>query len=337
MNIQPPYLLFIGDAQDELSIKIGQGIVDWRPELCIGEFRMDDCAVSTGVRCLTIPEAKDFGAATLIVGLSNPGGSLSKRWVPILVDALERGLDVACGLHERLTSIPEIREAATRNNCQLNDVRYSDLKLKTGTGIKRSGKRLLTVGTDCSVGKMYTSLALEKEMHARNIEAEFIATGQSGIFISGKGVAVDCVVADFISGAVEYISPDNEPEHWDIIEGQGSLLHPAFAGVSLGLLHGAQPDALVLCHAENHAHMRGIKSRKLPDIEETMSVNLQAAKLTNPAAKFVGISVNTSKLSENQGRQVCKKYEDKYQLPCADPFRSGVAPIVENIISTFTT
>ena len=135
----------------------------------------------------------------------------------------------------------------------------------TGKGTKRPGLRLLTVGTDCSVGKKYTALALEREMHARGLKADFRATGQTGILISGRGVAIDAVVADFISGAAEWLTPANEPDHWDVVEGQGSLFHPSFAGVTLGLLHGAQPDAFVVCHEPTRKTMRGVAASAAVD------------------------------------------------------------------------
>jgi uncharacterized NAD-dependent epimerase/dehydratase family protein len=178
---------------------------------------------------------------------------------------------------------------------------------------------------------MYTALAIEKEMRARAFDADFVATGQSGIFISGKGLAIDCVVADFISGAVEQLSPENDANHWDIVEGQGSLFHPSFAGVTLGLLHGAQPDALVLCHVENRNYMRGMRAHRLPSLRDTMEMNLQAARLTSPDVQFVGISVNTVDLSASDSQVVLEKYAAEFQLPCVDPIRNGVGPVVDRI------
>ncbi len=331
MNIQTPYLLYLADAKEILSLKVAKSIVDWRPELSVGEIALPDCAVTLGVPRLTLAEAKARGAKTLVVGMNNSGGTIAANWIPTILEALECGYDIASGLHQRLTNIPDVRAAADRNNCQLIDVRHTDAELKTGTGLRRTGKRLLTVGTDCSVGKMYTALAIEKEMRARGIDADFVATGQCGIFISGKGMAVDCVVADFISGAVEQMAPDNDANHWDIIEGQGSLFHPSFAGVTLGLLHGAQPDALVLCHVENRSYMRGMKAHKLPSLRDTMEMNLQSARLTSPDAQFVGISVNTVDLSSSDSHAVLEKYAAEFQLPCVDPIRTGIVSVVDRI------
>lgn len=331
MNIKPPYLLFIGDAKDSLSIKLAKGVADWRPELAVGEYALDGCEVTTSLSRMGIDEAVKKGAKTFVLGFANSGGTIDEKWIPSILHAIESGMDIASGLHQRLDSFPEITEHAQKYNAQLIDVRHPTETFQTGKGIKRNGKRLLTVGTDCSVGKMYTALTIEREMRRRNFDVSFKATGQSGIFIEGHGVAIDCVVADFIAGAVEALSPSAEPDHWDIIEGQGSLFHPAFAGVSLGLLHGSQADALVLCHAENRPHMRGIKGRALPSLEQTMALNLQTAQLTNPNAKFIGVSVNTSMLSDSESLRICYEYEKQLKLPCVDPVRHGVNKIVEQL------
>ena len=337
MTIQTPYLLFLADAKEVLSLKIAKGVVDWRPELCVGEIALPECTVTLGVPRLTLAEAKEQGAKTLVIGMNNSGGTIAAHWIPTILEAIDCGYDIASGLHQRLVNIAQVRDAAERNGCKLFDVRHTAVELKTGTGLRRTGKRLLTVGTDCSVGKMYTALAIEKSMRARSFDADFVATGQSGIFISGKGLAIDCVVADFISGAVEQLSPDNDANHWDIIEGQGSLFHPSFAGVTLGLLHGAQPDALVLCHVEKREYMRGMKAHKLPGLRETMEINLQSVRLTNPDAQFVGISVNTVDLAAGDAQTVLEKYQAEFNLPCVDPVRTGVEPVVDRITELWPT
>ena len=220
---------------------------------------------------------------------------------------------------------------AQQYDVELLDIRHPTTQFNTGTGRKRSGKRLLTVGTDCSVGKMYTSLSLEQAMSKQNMDVDFRATGQCGILVAGAGIAIDCVVADFISGAAESLSPDADADHWDVIEGQGSLSHPAFAGVSLGLLHGSQPDALVICHALNRTHMRGLPDTDFPSIETTIALNLQAARLTNPDVAIAGISVNTSAVSVEEGRAICQQLSEQFSLPCVDPLRDGTAAIVANL------
>jgi uncharacterized NAD-dependent epimerase/dehydratase family protein len=334
MEISRPYLLFLGDVPDQLAAKTAQGIVDWRPEWCVGQLRLDGCKADCGIPDLSIAEAKERGARTMVVGVVNAGGVLPRHWTREIVAALGAGLDVATGLHVRLASVPEIADAAQEHRRQLFDVRHSAMTFATGKGIKRPGRRLLTVGTDCSVGKKYTALALEREMTARGFKAEFRATGQTGIFISGRGIAIDAVVADFISGAAEWLTPANDPDHWDVVEGQGSLFHPSFAGVTLGLLHGAQPDAFVVCHEPTRRKMRGVE-HPLPSITEVIDATIRAGRLTNQAIQCIGIAVNTEALDEPTARDLLAETSRAHQLPCVDPIRTGVAPLVEALAAQF--
>ncbi len=334
MQIDPPYLLFLGDVSDQLAAKTALGIVDWRPEWCPAQWRLQGCGADARLPEMTPREAAEAGVKTMIVGVVNAGGVLPPHWIASIVEALEAGLAVASGLHMRLGSVPEIAAAAERLGRKLHDVRHTAERFATGKGTKRSGLRLLTVGTDCSVGKKYTALALEKGMRARGFSADFKATGQTGVFISGRGVAIDAVVADFISGAVEWISPDAAPGHWDLIEGQGSLFHPSFAGVSLGLLHGAQPDAFVVCHEPTRTRMRGVPA-SLPTIGDVIHLTLACGRLTNPAIRCVGIAINTEHLDEAAARAEIERASTAHGLPATDPMRFGVEPIVDLIAATF--
>ncbi|MCK6442896.1 N-acetyltransferase DgcN [Elstera cyanobacteriorum] len=334
MQITPPYLMFLGDVPDQLAAKTAQGIVDWRPEWCVGQIRLPGCKADLRLPDMSIADAAAQGVKTLIVGVANAGGVLPDHWTDVIVAALNAGMDVASGLHTRLGSKPAIAETAARTGRSLFDVRHTDQSFATGKGHKRPGLRLLTVGTDCSVGKKYTALALEKDMRARGLDADFRATGQTGVFISGRGVAIDAVVADFISGAVEWISPDAAPTHWDLIEGQGSLYHPSFAGVSLGLLHGAQPDAVVICHEPTRTTMRGVKT-PLPSIAEVIDLTLRCGRLTNPAIRAVGISVNTQALDEAAARTLLADLSTAHGLPATDPIRFGVGAIVDRLLLEF--
>ncbi len=329
--MEHPYLMFLGDVPDQLGAKTAQGIKDWRPDWCVGQMRLEGCKADLGLEDISLEEAVNRGVKTMVIGIVNSGGFLPEHWTTKIVEAMALGMDIASGLHIRLGSIPELAKAAEKHGRNLYDVRHPTEELPTGKGTPRSGKRLLAVGTDCSVGKMYTTLAIEKEMKKRGMNADFRATGQTGIFIAGEGISIDAVVADFISGAVEVLSPENTHDHWDIIEGQGSLFHPSFAGVSIGLIHGAQADALVMCHEPTRTHMRGLPHQALPDIQECIDLNLQTAKLTNPNAKFVGISINTSGLSEEEGDKMLADFEQKYGLPTVDAYRTGVAKIVDNL------
>ncbi|MCR9236148.1 MAG: DUF1611 domain-containing protein [Alphaproteobacteria bacterium] len=334
MELKRPYLLFLGDVPDALAAKTAIGIVDWRKDWCVGQVRLPGCKADTGLPDIELQQAIAAGAKTMIIGVVNAGGVLPDHWLDSIVAALDAGLDVASGLHLRLEDVPAIAEAAKRNGRQLHNVRQSDQKFKTGQGTKREGLRLLTVGTDCSVGKKYTSLALERGMQEAGLDAIFQATGQTGVFISGRGVSIDAVVADFISGAAEWISPATEPDIWQIVEGQGSLFHPSFAGVSLGLLHGSQPDAFVVCHETTRTNMRNVK-HPLPSIQQVIDLTIACGQLTNPNIRCVGIAVNTQALDEATAVSTMAEIAKLHDLPTVDPIRTGVAPIVARLQQEF--
>lgn len=329
MEIHDPYVLFLGDAHDALAAKTADGVAKWRPEKCLGQIRLPGCKADLGLPDVTVAEAAEKGARTLVVGVANRGGVIGESWLDTLTEALARGLDIASGLHIRLGDVPPLADAAARNDRRLLDVRHPTQTFAVANGEKRPGKRLLTVGTDCSIGKMFTSLAIEREMLARGMKATFRATGQTGILIAGSGVSVDAVVADFISGATEWLTPANDPDHWDVVEGQGSLYHASFAGVTIGLIHGAQPDALVLCHEPTRTHMRGLPAYKLPDLKVCMDANLAAARLTNPSVRCIGIAVNTAALSADGAKRYLEETSAQMDLPAVDPVRTGVGPLVD--------
>jgi uncharacterized NAD-dependent epimerase/dehydratase family protein len=331
MAIAHPYLMFLGEAPDQLAAKTAQGIVDWRREWCLGQLRLPGCRADLGIPDMSMEQARAAGAKTVIVGVANRGGKLAGSWTEALLQALELGMDLASGLHRRLADIPAVSEAARKLGRQLFDVRHPTREFEVGTGIKRPGKRLLAVGTDCSVGKMYTTLALEREMKRRGMKADFRATGQTGILIAGEGVSIDAVVSDFVSGAVEWLSPANDPDHWDLIEGQGSLFHASYAGVSLALLHGAQPDVLVLCHEPTRRHMRGLPHYPLPDLERCIAANLEAARLTNPAVRCIAAAINTGQMDKAEAMAYLADTEQRLRLPVVDPVRTGVGRIVDRL------
>ena len=331
MNIHKPYLLFLGDARDDLAAKTAQGIADWRPEWCLGQLRLPACKADVGLPDVSVAEAVERGAATLVIGVANAGGVLPDGWVATVVEALESGLDVASGMHTRLGSFPKVRSAAERRGRRLFDVRHPDRVFATGTGLPRPGKRLLTVGTDCSCGKKYAALAIERELSARGIRADFRATGQTGMLIAERGVSLDAVVADFVSGAAEWLTPANDPEHWDVVEGQGSLFHPSFAGVSLGLLHGAQPDVFVVCHEPTRSRMRGV-DHPLPSLRECIEATAALGRLTNPDIRCVGIALDTSRLDRGAARELLARTEQELGLPCVDPVATGVVAIADHLL-----
>jgi len=334
MPIERPYLLFLGDVPDPLAAKTAYGVVDWRRDWCLGQMRLPGCAADTGLPDMGIEEARAAGARTFVIGAVNAGGVLPPHWVDSIVTAIAAGMDVASGLHDRLGSVPKIRDAAERHGAALHDLRHADRAFATGKGTRRAGKRLLTVGTDCSVGKKYAALALEREMVRRGFDAEFCATGQTGVLIAGRGVAIDAVAADFISGAVEWLAPAAAETHWQIIEGQGSLHHPSFAGVTLGLLHGAQPDGFVICHEPTRTNMRGVQ-HPLPSIGDVIDSTTRAGRLTNPDIRPVGIAINSAALGDQEAKACLDAAAAEYGLPAVDPIRTGVGAIVDRVTQIF--
>lgn len=329
--MQSPYLLFLGDVTEPAAAKTAIGIHQWRPELCVGQTHAPGGTIDLGLPELTPGEAAARGARTLILGIANAGGFIPESWLPVILAALEAGLDIAAGMHTRLVDLPAIREAAARLGRTLHDVRQPRQSFAPGNGRKRSGRRLLTVGTDCAVGKKYTALAIEKAMRACGMKADFRATGQTGIFIAGRGIAVDAVIADFLSGAAEWLSPANEPDHWDVIEGQGTLFHPAYAGVTLGLIHGSQPDALVICHEPIRRSLVGFEHYPVPDMHSCIAATLAAARLTNPQVRAVGVSINTSRMNAAAISEAIATIERDTGLPCCDPIRHGMEKIVAHV------
>ena len=263
-QISGAYLLFLGNCRSKLDAKTANGILQWRPDRCIAQFRLSEDAVDIGLPDMNPAEAVASGGRTMVIGIAPIGGAIQPEWVQPIIAALEAGMDVAAGMHSKLSDHPDIAAAARANGRKLFDVRHASGKQPIATGVKRAGRRLLTVGTDCASGKKYTALAVHAEMAKRGLKATFRATGQTGILIAGEGVAIDAVVSDFAAGAAESLSPNNHSGHWDVIEGQGSLFHPAYAGVSLSLLHGSQPDAIIVCHEPGRQHIDDL-ARKVFD------------------------------------------------------------------------
>ena len=331
--IRTPYLLFLGDAPDALAAKVAQGIRDWRPENVVAQLRLPGCKADLGVPDMTVAEARAAGAETLVVGVANRGGVIAPAWKSVLREALEAGMDLASGLHNLLRDEPDLAETAGRMGRSLHDVRVPEDEYPIANGQRRTGKRCLAVGTDCSVGKMYTTLAMDAEMRRRGLKSTFRATGQTGILITGSGVPVDAVVADFMAGSIEWLSPDNEADHWDMIEGQGSLHHVSYSGVTLALIHGGQPDALVICDEPTRPHMRGLPGYRMPYMEEIREAALSLARVANPACKVVGCAINTQHMTEAEALKHLDSVEARMGVPAADPFRQGAGRLVDGLLS----
>lgn len=333
ISLQAPYLIYLGDVQDMHHAKTGAGIAYWRPELCIAQARLSGCPIDLGLTEMTLQDAITSGVKTVIVGVAPMGGQIPSQWLPQLCEFAAAGMDIAAGMHTRLTAIPELVAAAEQGKAQLIDVRNPPADIAIGDGRPRSGKRVLMVGTDCAVGKKYSALALHRELARRGIDASFRATGQTGIMIAGEGIPIDAVVADFISGAAEALSPDNDDDHWDVIEGQGSLLNPSYSGVSLGLLHGSQPDAIVLCHDATRLEIDESGGHyPIGELDEVIDDALQMARRVRKACFCAGVSVNTSSMSDFERDAYLSKLQSELGLPCVDPIATGMSPIANFLL-----
>lgn len=331
IQLRSPYLIMIGDVGDSTYAKTGLGIAQWRPDLVAGQLRFGGCRVDLGVPDMTVAEAADAGVRSLVIGVAPIGGVVPEEWWVTIEEAARAGLDIVCGLHLKLSDQPAIVDAARVSGARLVDVRVPPANIPIANGKKRSGKRVLMVGTDCAIGKKYTALALHLAMQKAGMNSTFRATGQTGIMLAGEGIPIDAVVADFIAGAAELISPDNTPDHWDVIEGQGSLFHPAYSGVTLGLLHGSQPDAFVLCHDATRTRISGWEHMALPPVLMAIEQHVLLGRHTNPEVRCAGISVNTSKLDATRRRHYLAELERETELPCIDPLIDGCDAIVENL------
>lgn len=332
ITLRAPYLVFLADIEEATYAKTGLGVAQWCPDKCLGQLRLPGATVDAGLSDMDVRTAVARGAKSLIFGVAPVGGRFKDSWIEVLKEAAAAGLDIVAGMHSRLSTVPGLIAAAAAGDARLVDVRVPPLGIPIATGRKRAGRRLLTVGTDCAVGKKYTALAITRELQRRGRKATFRATGQTGIMIAGEGIPIDTVVCDFTAGAAEVLSPDNAPDHWDVIEGQGSLFHPAYAGVSLGLLHGSQPDAIVVCHEALRTAHSGFPDYALPQIDECIDLHVRMGRRTNPAVRCVGISVNTSPLPEPERAPYLRELSRRLGLPCVNPLAEGPGAIVDELL-----
>jgi uncharacterized NAD-dependent epimerase/dehydratase family protein len=332
LDIATPYLVFLGATNNRLNAKTGKGLVHWRPELCIGQLRYPGSTVSIGLPDMSPAEAKAAGANSLVIGTVSFGGGIEAPWIDTFTEAMQAGLDIVSGMHTRLASNATLKQVAARTGRRLIDVREPPPGIPVANGRRRTGLRVLTVGTDCCVGKKYTALAIHRELVARNVPATFRATGQTGILIAGQGIPMDAVVSDFLSGAAELLSPDNEPDHWDVIEGQGSILHPAYAAVTTGIVHGSQADALVLCHEPSRLHIDEYPDFPIPPLTYCIDRYLELGLLTNGDVQVTGISLNTAGMAESERERLFAEVHDQTGLPVVDPIATGVGPLVDALL-----
>lgn len=337
IELRAPYLIFLGSESRLTYAKTGAGLVEWRRELCKGQLNLPGGEIDLGLPKMSVAEAKAAGIQSLVIGTATVGGSIPDDWIDVLEEAVLLGLDIVAGVHTRLSDIDRLTAAAAKSGAKLVDVRVPPKRLPVGTGKKRTGKRVLMVGTDCAVGKKYTALQMEKDMKRLGWNADFRASGQTGIMIAGNGLPIDSVVADFLSGAAELLSPDNTEDHWDVIEGQGGIFHPGYSSVTMGLLIGSQPDAFVVCHEAGRTHISGWEDFPLPSIEEVIERTIAIGQLTNPDITCVGVSVNTSRLKADEREAYLAELSSRIGLPCVDPLQGGTDSIIAQIAAVMAS
>lgn len=290
MNIPTPYLVFLGDASDYKQAKVAHGVIEWRPELCVGQCSLPGCAVDLGLPVMTPAEAAEKGVKTLLIGISPYSTSLPDSYRALIIDAMYAGLNIASPLHEKLDA--SLEQTAETYDVEIFNFRHRSVDYPKGNGNKRAGKRLLTVGTDCACGKKYTALSIDRALRNQGCKSTFRATGQTGFLISQSGINNDTIQADFLSGAAEWLTPTNDPDHWDVVEGQGALSHPSFGAGSLSLIYGTQPDLIVMCCEPGRATQRGVSYAPQTPQDEADTV-LRMAKRTNPNARIAAFSLFT--------------------------------------------
>lgn len=272
------------------------------------------------------------GTDALYIGIAPPGGNLPPEWKPLILSAIEQKMDIVSGLHDFLNEDPDYVAAAQKSGAKLIDVRANRFKkIASGQPFNPNCVRIHSVGQDCSVGKMVATLEINRGLIERGYDAEFLATGQTGIMISGKGIPIDCVVSDFVNGAAEHLVRSNENHDFVFVEGQGSISHPAYSAVTLGLLHGCAPDGLVFCYEAGRDQVKGLTNIDLPDMRQQMDACLVNARLRHPC-EMIGVVVNTRTLNPQQATDEIKRAEDTYNLPACDVYRDGPDKLVEACI-----
>lgn len=274
----------------------------------------------------------DSRADTLLLGIAPPGGRVPKAWRPIILDAIARGLDIVSGMHEFLCDDRRFAEAARESGSRLIDVRRNDEhEVATGRGLRDGCLRIHTMGNTSSCGKMVASMEITAGLKRQGIDAKFVATGQTGIIVEGDGCPIDCVVADFIAGAAERLVRENQQHEVIVAEGQGSLVHPRFSGVTLGLLHGLRPDGLILCYQMGRETVSDMDDVKLPSLGRVLEFCETAANFLHPC-KVIGLSVNGRDFSDEEVDAECARVAGQFGLPACDVLRHGPDKLVAAVL-----
>jgi D-glutamate N-acetyltransferase len=333
-------ILAEGRSGDPHYGKTARGVIRYAPDpsvVVVDSTRPGETLDGVPV-VATVQEALAYEPTTAVVGVATQGGRFPPAWRELLKACIEAGLDVENGLHEFLADDPELSELARSHGVELRDLRRppADLNVPTGENLTIPAKIALTVGSDCAIGKKTVAYELDLEARRRGLKSAFVPTGQTGIAIAGWGIAVDAVVSDFLAGAAERLVVEGHRRGGEIlfVEGQGSLVHPAYSGVTLGLIHGSAPHAFVLCHRAGATHVEGYPEYPLPSLRELVDLHERISLALRPA-RVAGIALNTAHLGEDEAREAIALAKSETNLPADDPVRFGGVTLLEAVLATF--
>jgi D-glutamate N-acetyltransferase len=330
-------ILAEGKSADPHYGKTMRGVVDYSPHPTVAILDSERVGEThKGIPVVrTVADALQHGPTTALVGVATQGGRFPPAWRELLKASIEAGLDVESGLHEFISDDAELAALADRHGVELRDLRKppADLNVPTGENLRLDAKTVLTVGSDCAIGKKTVAIELDREARQRGLKSEFVPTGQTGIAIAGWGIAVDAVVADFLAGAAERLVVEGAKRGGELlfVEGQGSLSHPAYSGVTLGLMHGSAPHAYVLCHVAGATEIEGYPGYPLPPLREIVELYERASLPLRPA-RVAAIALNTRALDDDEARAATQAVEHETGLPTDDPVRFGAATVLDAVL-----
>jgi D-glutamate N-acetyltransferase len=342
--LRPRRLLILAEGRsgDPHYGKTARGVLRFRPHDVVAVLDSESSATEhEGFPLVrSVGEALRYDPTTALVGVATQGGRFPPAWRELLQDCIRAGLDVENGLHEFLSVDPELAALAHEHGVELRDLRMPPpgLNVPTGANLTHGATTILTVGSDCAIGKMTVSLELDREARRRGWRTEFVPTGQTGIAIAGWGISVDAVVADFIAGAAEQLVLEGVERGGEVlfVEGQGSLLHPGYSGVTLGLIHGAAPHAYVLCHKAGQRYVDENERFPMPPLRDLVELHERIGLVARPG-RVLAVALNTRDLDEASARQAIEETEAETGLPADDPVRFGAARLVDVLEHHLTT
>ena len=327
-----------GRSGDEHYGKTMRGIVHYAPDPVVAILDSERAGETyRGIPIVsTVADALPYGPTTATVGVATQGGRFPPAWRELLKDSLRAGLDLESGLHEFISDDPELSELAREHGVELRDLRKPppELSVPTGENLQIPAKIVLTVGSDCAIGKKTVAVELDLAARNRGLKSVFVPTGQTGIAIAGWGIAIDAVVADFLAGAAERLVVEGSRRGGELlwVEGQGSLAHPAYSGVTMGLIHGSAPHAYVFVHKARATHVEGYPDHPLPGLRELIDLHERASLQLRPA-RVAAVALHTGGLGEEDARAEIAKVAEETSLPTDDPVRFGADTLLDAVLN----